>query len=153
MQLYILRHGEAEPHAPSDAARRLTPRGEAEVRAMALACAQRLAGLQRVVTSPYQRARQTAAELMRTLNFAGELLVETALTPAGNARQVATLIDALGCEALLLVSHQPLVGELLRYLTDREDIGPMGTAHLAALDITVCTRGGARLLWLERPPG
>ena len=29
----------------------------------------------------------------------------------------------------------------------------MGTAHLAALDITVCTRGGARLLWLERPPG
>jgi len=152
MKLYLLRHGEAEPHAPSDAARRLTLRGEAEVRAVALACAHRLAGLQRVVTSPYQRARQTAAELMRTLNFAGELLVETALTPAGNAGKVAALIEALGGE-VLLVSHQPLVGELLHYLTDREDIGPMGTAHLAALDITVCTRGGARLLWLERPPG
>ena len=153
MKLYVLRHGEAESQAPSDAARRLTPRGAAEVRAVTLACAQRLAGLQRVVTSPYQRARQTAAELMRTLNFAGELLVETALTPAGDAGQVAALIDALGCEALLLVSHQPLVGELLGYLTDSEDVAPMGTAYLAALDIAVCTRGGARLLWLECPPG
>ena len=153
MKLYVLRHGEAEPHAPSDAARRLTPRGAAEVRTVTLACAQRLAGLQRVVTSPYQRARQTAAELMRTLNFAGELLVETALTPAGDARQVATLIDALGGEALLLVSHQPLVGELLCYLTDREDLASMDTSCLAALDITACGRGGARLLWLERPLG
>jgi phosphohistidine phosphatase len=153
MKLYVLRHGEAEPLAPSDAARRLTSRGEAEVRAVTQACAQRLAGLQRVVTSPYQRARQTAAELMRTLNFSGEFLVEAALTPAGDAGQVAALIDALGGEALLLVSHQPLVGELLRYLTDREDAGPMGTACLAALDITACARGGARLLWLERPPG
>jgi hypothetical protein len=29
----------------------------------------------------------------------------------------------------------------------------MDTACLAALDITACARGGARLLWLERPPG
>ena len=152
MKLYVLRHGAAEPLALSDAARRLTPRGEAEVRAVALASAQRLAGLQRIVTSPYQRARQTAAELMRTLNFAGELLVEAALTPAGDAGQVAALIDALGGETLL-VSHQPLVGELLCYLTDREDLASMDTANLAALDITACARGGARLLWLERPPG
>ncbi len=152
MKLYVLRHGAAEPLALSDAARRLTPRGEAEVRAVALACAQRLVGLQRIVTSPYQRARQTAAELMRTLNFAGELLVEAALTPAGDAGQVATLIDALGGETLL-VSHQPLVGELLCYLTDREDLASMDTANLAALDITACARGGARLLWLERPSG
>lgn len=152
MKLYVLRHGAAEPLALSDAARRLTPRGEAEVRAVALACEQRLAGLQRIVTSPYQRARQTAAELMRTLNFAGELLVEAALTPAGDAGQVATLIDALGGETLL-VSHQPLVGELLCYLTDREDLASMDTANLAALDITACARGGARLLWLERPSG
>ena len=122
------------------------------MRAVALACAQRLVGLQRIVTSPYQRARQTAAELMRTLNFAGELLVEAALTPAGDAGQVATLIDALGGETLL-VSHQPLVGELLCYLTDREDLASMDTANLAALDITACARGGARLLWLERPSG
>lgn len=152
MKLYVLRHGAAEPLALSDAARRLTPRGEAEVRAVALTCAQRLVGLQRIVTSPYQRARQTAAELMRTLNFAGELLVEAALTPAGDVGQVAALIDALGGETLL-VSHQPLVGELLCYLTDREDLASMGTANLAALDITACARGGARLLWLERPPG
>ena len=152
MKLYVLRHGAAEPLALSDAARRLTPRGEAEVRAVALACEQRLAGLQRIVTSPYQRARQTAAELMRTLNFAGELLVEAALTPAGDAGQVAALIDTLGGETLL-VSHQPLVGELLCYLTDREGLASMDTANLAALDITACARGGARLLWLQRPPG
>lgn len=36
MKLYVLRHGEAEPRAASDAERRLTRRGEAEVRAVAL---------------------------------------------------------------------------------------------------------------------
>ena len=53
---------------------------------------------------------------------------------------------------MLLVSHQPLVGELLSWLCDDTALESMGTAHLVALELTAFTRGGAQLLWRERPP-
>jgi len=151
MKLYVLRHGEAEPRAASDAERRLTRRGEAEVRAVALAAAARLGALQAVASSPYQRARQTAAELMRSLGFAGELLIEPGLTPDAEPRGLAALVEGSDVGELLLVSHQPLVGELLCWLCDDDALEPMGTAHLVALELTGFARGGAELLWRERP--
>lgn len=152
MKLYVLRHGEAEPRARSDAQRRLTAHGLAEVRAVATAAATRLAGLQTVVSSPYQRARQTAAEVMRTLGFAGELVIEPGLTPGSAIDSLGAIVENSGAGELLLVSHQPLVGELLRYLCDADALEPMGTAHLAALELTAFARGGAQLLWREWPP-
>ncbi|MFZ5652909.1 MAG: phosphohistidine phosphatase SixA [Pseudomonadota bacterium] len=152
MRLYLLRHGEAESRARSDAERRLTALGTAEVRAVAAAAAARLAGLQLVASSPYQRARQTAAELLRTLGFAGELVMVPELTPAGRLHEVGAFVESCAAGELLLVSHQPLVGELLRELTDDDAAEPMATAHLAALELTAFARGGARLLWRLRPP-
>ena len=152
MKLYVLRHGEAELQARSDAERRLTARGLAEVRAVATAVAARLAGLQTLISSPYQRARQTAAELMRTLGFAGELVIDPALTPGSPVGGLGAILENSGAGELLLVSHQPLVGDLLRYLTDDDALEPMGTSHLVALQLTVFARGGAELLWRERPP-
>ena len=152
MKLYVLRHGAAEPRAASDAERRLTGRGAAEVRAVAVAAAARLGALQAVVSSPYQRARQTAAELMRSLGFAGELVIEPGLAPGGEPHGTGALVERCGADELLLVSHQPLVGELLRWLCDDDALEPMGTAHLAALELTAFARGGAELLWRERPP-
>jgi phosphohistidine phosphatase len=152
MKLYVLRHGEAEPRAASDAERRLTGRGAADVRAVAAAAAARLAGVQTLLSSPYQRARQTAAELMRTLGFAGELVIEPGLAPGGEVHAVGALVERCGADELLLVSHQPLVGELLRWLRDDDALEPMGTAHLVALELTAFACGGAELLWRERPP-
>lgn len=152
MKLYVMRHGEAEPRAASDAERRLTTRGEAEVRAVALAAAARLGALQTVISSPYQRARETAAALMRTLNFAGELVIEPGLTPEASPRSLAALIEGSGVGELLLVSHQPLVGDLLHWLCDDAALEPMGTAYLVALELTAFARGGAELLWREQPP-
>ncbi len=152
MKLHVLRHGEAEPHARSDAERGLTRRGEADVRAVAMAAANCLGALQTVISSPYQRARQTAAALMRALGFGGELMIAPGLTPDGSPRGLAALVEGSEAGELLLVSHQPLVGELLSYLCDDDALEPMGTAHLAALELTAFARGGAELLWRERPP-
>ncbi len=152
MKLYVMRHGAAEAQAASDAERRLTGHGAAEVRTVAMAAAARLAGLQTLLSSPYQRARQTAAELMRTLGFAGELVIEPGLAPGGEPQGVGAFVARCGADELLLVSHQPLVGELLRWLCDDETLAPMGTAHLVALELTAFARGGAELLWRERPP-
>ena len=152
MKLCILRHGEAEPQAGSDAERRLTPRGRAGVRAVAEAAAVRLAGLQAVACSPYQRTRQTAAEFMRALHFGGDFAVEPALAPGARIGGVVAFAEHSGFETLLLVSHQPLVGDLLGYLTDDAGLAPMAPAHLVALEVTALVRGGARLLWREQPP-
>ena len=59
MKLWVLRHGEAEPRAKTDAERRLTAHGREQV----LHSAAYLIGqpLQAIVASPYVRAQQTAA--------------------------------------------------------------------------------------------
>lgn len=152
MKLFVLRHGEAESWARSDPERRLTARGESEVRAVGTAAAARLNGLQTVVSSPYVRARQTAATLIRTLGFTGELVIEPALTPDRPVGELGAIVAGSGAGELLLVSHQPLVGALLGWLCGDDSLEPMGTADLAAVELTAFARGGAQLLWRERPP-
>src|SRR4051812_3373143 len=60
-QLWLLRHGEAEPHdARSDDDRRLTARGEDQSRAAGRALVALDVVFQAVYTSPKVRARETA---------------------------------------------------------------------------------------------
>ena len=156
MKLYILRHGAAVATAPTDAERALTTRGEREVQDIAERCAERLKQVELVISSPYRRARQTAAIMMRTLatnipEYPGELVISPQITPAGRLEEVGAFVEALDRDEVLLVSHQPLVGQLLMFLTDSDDPGGLGTANLLALDLTAFARGGAQLLWLERP--
>ena len=74
MDLFFLRHGEAEPRAASDAQRRLTPSGEADVLAVIESRRSELAGLELIVASPYRRARQTASIAAQALGFEQKLL-------------------------------------------------------------------------------
>ena len=157
MKLYLLRHG-AAGSASSDALRPLTGRGETEASNIAKACADRLMNVKQVVSSPYLRARQTAAILLRTLNeispgqLGQELLISPVITPGSDIVSVGAFVDDLDSDEVLLVTHQPLVGSLLMFLTDNHGHSAMETANLAALELTAFTRGGAELLWLERPP-
>lgn len=82
MKLWVLRHGEAEPRANSDAERRLTAHGREQV----VRSAAHLLGqpLQAIIASPYVRAQQTAALVHETLGFAKPLR-----TPCPGSRQTA----------------------------------------------------------------
>ena len=73
------------------------------------------------------------------------------LTPDGSPRGLVALVEGGEVREVLLVSHQPLVGELLCWLCDDDSLAPMGTAHLVALELTAFARGGAQLLWREWP--
>ena len=67
MRLYLLRHGIAEDYHPEgDPARALTAEGIAKVRLQAAAFHRMGLGLERVLSSPYVRARQTARLVVRT---------------------------------------------------------------------------------------
>ncbi|MCF5708109.1 phosphohistidine phosphatase SixA [Pseudomonas syringae] len=134
MKVWILRHGEAQSRARSDAERELTAHGREEV----LKSAVHLIGkpLQKILASPYVRAQQTAGLVHRSLGFSEEIITVSWLTPDSDPRQVLDHLEALGANEVLLVSHQPLVGALIGLLVhgSYQDAEPMSTASLAELE-------------------
>lgn len=133
MTLWLLRHGEAEPRARSDAERPLTERGRREVRK----AAERLRGraLEHILVSPYLRAQQTAELVRETLGLKLPLTTVDWATPDDAPRTAASHLDAYPGECLL-VSHNPLLGSLSGLLVHGHLQQPLGlsTASLVALD-------------------
>ncbi|NOH62051.1 phosphohistidine phosphatase SixA [Vibrio sp. RE88] len=116
MKIFIMRHGEAEHYAASDAERALTERGRSASAAVARACAdQGYAQFDKVLVSPYLRAQQTWQEVSRSFN-AKQIQTFEEITPYGESTHVADYVAAVaqveGLESILLVSHLPLVGYL-----------------------------------------
>lgn len=134
MKLWVLRHGEAEPRARTDAERKLTPHGREQV----LRSAGLLLGtpLQVILASPYVRAQQTAGLVHEALGFNQSVQTVAWLTPDSNPQEVIAELDKLGLEQVLLVSHQPLVGNLVGLLQQGHlrQPTPMTTASLAELE-------------------
>ena len=134
MKVWVLRHGEAEPHAARDELRNLTAHGREQV----LRSAAHLLGqpLDAILASPYVRAQQTAQLVHGALAFAEPVKTVPWLTPESDPRQVVDKLDALGLQNVLLVSHQPLVGALVGWLVQGNPQGraPMATASLAELE-------------------
>ena len=119
MRLYLVRHAiaaEADPKQwPDDRQRPLTPAGARRFKytAKMLVAVMRSAGeVDRLITSPLARARQTAALLHR----AGlpEPVEESVLAPGRTAARVLAVLRAHAADSLVLVGHEP---DLTRLLT------------------------------------
>ncbi|WP_160152937.1 phosphohistidine phosphatase SixA [Microbulbifer sp. ALW1] len=152
MLLFVLRHGHAEPFSKSDETRALTEGGRAEVAAVCKERASELAQVKTIWASPFVRTRQTAKIVAET--FGLEVEIQEVLT---SDTPLAELLDALGeveekSFPLLLVSHQPLVGELVNGLCGTGNEHPMGTASLACLSSDVWALDCAELEWLQHKP-
>ncbi|SDH76904.1 phosphohistidine phosphatase SixA [Pseudomonas panipatensis] len=134
MKLWLLRHGEAEPHARRDAERCLTAHGRKEV----LQSAGHLAGheIDGILASPYVRAQETAELVREALGFEGAVGTVPWLTPDDDPRDVLRFLDGRTERNLLLVSHQPLIGALGGLLVhgSRNEGIAMTTASLAELE-------------------
>ena len=149
MQLFVLRHGNAELFAASDSERELTPKGVSETRSILSACGS-LERVTKIIASPYVRAQQTAKLVSNQL----DLPVETSelLVPEARIETVVAWLEGLEGEVPLLVSHQPFVGRFVDWLADL-DPGRyvMGTSALAELNVDVLARGCADLVSLKQP--
>lgn len=110
MDLILWRHAEAEDGFP-DHARKLTAKGEKQAQAMAVWLKDRLPREHRIIVSPAKRTQQTAAAL--TDEFETEPQV-------GVGAAVEALLAAAGWpdakEAVVIVGHQPTLGEVAAYL-------------------------------------
>jgi phosphohistidine phosphatase len=116
-QLWLLRHGEAEPHGVrEDAERRLTPRGEAQSRAAGKALRALTLTFQAVYTSPKVRARDTA--LLAAESLPEEPIVTPVLAEDFDVADARDLL--LGVEPdgrILVVGHNPDFAQVVFDLT------------------------------------
>lgn len=135
MNLYLLRHGEAEARADTDAARRLTAKGRHDVQDVARQFATRELPLEQCFVSPYVRASETAELFLRQLSDTAICTTTELLVPDVRAR---TVIDFLGKNVrrqnVLLVSHNPLLSELNALLTK----GNINDMHILTTSELVC---------------
>lgn len=151
MKLWLLRHGEAEPKARTDAERNLTENGRLEVEGAAAHMQNQ--PLQAILVSPYQRAKQTAEIVRQVLGFSGPVETVPWLTPESDPGDAMLYLDRRSEQNLLLVTHQPFVGVLGGWLVNgqRDTPIPMATASLVELEGEYIATGLMRLIGLRHP--
>ena len=114
MHLYVVRHGIAEPAQPGadDASRALTPEGERKLRRAVRGLRELDVRFDRVLTSPWTRARRTA-ELLEPVSEAPFVATEALCQPP--RAELLALIAETG-DVVAAVGHEPWLGELIAWL-------------------------------------
>lgn len=119
MELYLFRHGIAEDGAPGkpDSARQLTHEGRRKTAAVAKMA--RGAGVEPslILSSPYDRAVQTAQIAADELGYKGHILQTKALAPHSSPEAVWNEVrDHQSETSMLLAGHEPLLSHLTAWL-------------------------------------
>jgi phosphohistidine phosphatase len=148
VRLYFARHGEAG-RAALDEQRNLTDLGRTESARVFQRCAENIdSPLAAIVCSPLVRARQSAEIALDCLPVnSKECLISTALRPEASISGLAAMLESENRWPLLLVGHQPLLGNFLNWLCDEDHLGyGVGTSALFAVDVIALVRGGGTLI-------
>lgn len=152
MRLTLMRHGQAaspdNAGVNTDAERPLTPRGHDDARRAAAFLNQQGTQVDVLFVSPLKRAQQTAKEVSEKLG--SQPKIQTYL-PLDNSMQGVDLFRKLmedhgSRPEIMLVGHQPQLGEMAEHLTGRFfNLQPAGI-------IVIETDGNEKkLLWSANP--
>ncbi len=139
LTLDLLRHGMALPAgAGGDGRRVLSPAGIRGLESLAAQLAGQAWRPDRVFSSPYVRAQQSAGIVARAAASPVEVELLPDLEPEREPSDVLDALARLGITAghILVVGHQPLLGLLVRRLTGIEQGFSPGTLVRAR-----CPRG------------
>jgi phosphohistidine phosphatase len=108
MQLFLLRHAEAEPHAANDEARALTDKGRRQAANVGRFCASRDVLPEIILSSPLVRARQTAKFVARELGLSNIVQIEEFLATGMTPESAFSGLDKhSGKASVMLVGHEP----------------------------------------------
>jgi phosphohistidine phosphatase len=156
--VYIVRHGIAEDRAASgeDADRQLTDEGRRRVIEIAHGLKEIGVRPEVMLASPLPRAMETATLIASVLDR--DIEVETAM-PLSMDCDAAAVVAALekhdGAGSVMLVGHQPQLGELASFLlTGSPSIIPLPfkKGGVAAIEVgTLPPRHAGELLWFMTP--
>jgi phosphohistidine phosphatase len=132
-QLWVLRHGEAEPHGTRpDAERQLTQRGEQQARAAGLALRRLGLRFAEILYSPKERARRSAELAAESFTVAQRkrMREHPPLAADFDAAQALALLAGTASDArVLLVGHEPDLSRVIGDLSGgRVDLKKGGVA-------------------------
>ena len=154
MQLFIMRHGQADPSGHIDSQRQLMLSGKVEAKLMSQWLNEQAHFFDEIFVSPFIRAQQTAKIVVEGMCFPHQEKIIDFITPSGSAKQVHDYIDGVCTEGkakkILLVSHMPLVSYLVAELTYDHQSPIFQTASIAHIDYNEITMKG-ELLTLVSP--
>jgi phosphohistidine phosphatase len=156
VKVYVVRHGEAEEQRPGagDAERELTREGRVQFEQVVGGLAALGIELDKILTSPLVRARQTAEILARVLPGPKPVEID-ALAPGGRFEAVfRALRDPGSGSGVALVGHEPALGAFVSLATAgiASDSTPLKKGGVACLKFAGEPRPkGAILGWLLTP--
>lgn len=157
-RLYLFRHGIAadpgDPAYPNDPDRPLTEEGRRKTAAAAEGFAELEPQVSLVLSSPYLRALETAAIVMKALELSRDKLKTTdALIPSAEPQLLFTELSRAGASEVLCAGHAPNLDLVLAYALGVKGraVTSLKKAGAAALEITSWKNGQGRLLWLLPP--
>lgn len=138
MQIYIMRHGQAEMMASCDAERNLTSIGRKESEQMAKYLQHEGVTFDAVLVSPYLRAQQTWQSVSPF--FEGVTRIQTIpfLTPSGSVHKSVNELLALqaeGIKSVLVVSHLPLVSYIVGELAPEAGVPAFPTSAVGHVEL------------------
>lgn len=148
MQLYFLRHGEAEDYNADDHNRALTTTGKARLQIAAQVIRRLDLKLKKIYTSPRIRALQTAQIMGRELGLEPQIteLLNYGFNQASLTEIIAPYSDD---DHLMLVGHEPTLSSTIAQITGgRVD---MKRGSLARVDVPKNYLMSGVLAWLIAP--
>lgn len=157
MDLVLFRHGVAEDReifarsGTGDEERPLTERGRRKVYGAARGLKALLPRIDLLATSPLLRARQTAEILAEIYGRPAAIAVRE-LEPGGSRAGLLRWLRGQAQDAtLVLVGHEPNLGELARWLTDGPEPIALKKGGACLLRVAGDLRAGsAALAWLKK---
>lgn len=154
--LYLVRHAIAEergPAYPDDELRPLSAKGMAKFRKAAKGLAELGVSVDRVLSSPLVRARQTADILAAELGGRPQIAESRALAPEATFEQLrAELESCTRFSSIALVGHEPSIGVLAARLVGLKAPLEFKKGAVCRVDVDALPPPGpGRLRWFITP--
>jgi phosphohistidine phosphatase len=151
MKLFLLRHGEAEFQAPTDALRPLSFRGRADLQHVFETNFEELSSVTKIFASPYLRTQQSAEIFQSHFSISNKQDTEL-LVPSASVPQLSEFLyrHCAELQSAILIAHNPLLESLIDYLVGAPaGAHHMGTSSLACIEVDVLAAECCQLDWIR----
>lgn len=154
MMCYFLRHGPAgdrETWRGPDSERPLTPDGRKRIAREARTIADLKLDLERIITSPLVRARETAEIVAGELDLRDALIEDPRIDIGFSTERLASVLrDHRDASAIMLVGHEPSMSAVIGEVIGGGNID-FKKGAVACVEITALSPPRGALVWLASP--
>lgn len=157
MRIFLVRHGDADAEIPEglgDEARALTAKARLGIFTHFTQLAERMEGVNLVLSSPLVRTVQTAQILSFAIKHEGLLRAHRSLLPDMPVGALEAVLNEHATENLILVGHQPSMGAMAAHMLGMQSFPkPVNPGTIIGLERPDGETGAAARLLFYAPPG